>query len=577
MENLKLLSEIALSFQNIDNFSNDMNEILEKIGKHIDVSRIYIFLNETENIMKNTFEWCSEPVKPQINNLQKIKCKDIKKLQDVISQNGYISLNDIREMPQDIKETLKPRKIEALVAYSLNINNKISGLIGFDECRYKRVWTEEELQILATVSAIISNAYERKFSQQEIIDSETNFQNFFQTIDDMFFVADANGKILICNNSAVDKLGYSISEFNQMTLLELHPEDTRKEAALLLQELLRKERRFCPIPFKSKCGNIYSVESRVWTGKWNKEDCIYSVSKDLTKENEDFQVFSKMFENNPLPMAINDVENRRFIRVNPALLEKTGYSKDDILGKSIEEVELFVDSSKTKADIKKKTSGQEIRDVEVSVRRKDGKALKGLLSIEDMTIQGKESFLMVMVDITDRIVYEDKILELSNRDSLTNIYNRRYIYDRVEEIIEEYKRTGQEFSICILDMDRFKSINDTYGHQVGDAVLKEFTKVLENNLRSYDLLGRYGGEEFIIILKNSDVKANVLIIERISKIIRNRSFKCCGIDINFTFSAGIANSNELKNEDLTIDELVKIADKRMYDAKKLGRNTIVAN
>ena len=85
-------------------------------------------------------------------------------------------------------------------------------------------------------------------------------------------------------------------------------------------------------------------------------------------------------------------------------------------------------------------------------------------------------------DVTKRIEYEDKILEISNRDALTNVYNRRYIFERAHEILEEYKRIGQIFSICIIDIDHFKYINDNYGHQAGDYILKEFTKLI--NIRT---------------------------------------------------------------------------------------------
>lgn len=133
-----------------------------------------------------------------------------------------------------------------------------------------------------------------------------------------------------------------------------------------------------------------------------------------------------------------------------------------------------------------------------------------------------------------------------------------------------------DFSICILDIDKFKNINDSYGHQVGDFVLKEFTRKIKSKLRPYDLLGRYGGEEFIIILKNTNLENSNLTIERILKFTRNTDFVYDDIVINFTFSGGISNSSEFKKEKITIDALVKLADERMYKAKNNGRNKIVA-
>ena len=131
------------------------------------------------------------------------------------------------------------------------------------------------------------------------------------------------------------------------------------------------------------------------------------------------------------------------------------------------------------------------------------------------------------------------------------------------------------FSVCILDIDYFKKINDNYGHATGDCVLKEFTKTIDENIRLDDILGRYGGEEFIIILDNIDKRESRLIIERILDVVREKTFLCNGNEINFTFSAGLSSSNEMSKDDLTIDNLVDIADKKMYQAKNTGRNKVI--
>lgn len=105
--------------------------------------------------------------------------------------------------------------------------------------------------------------------------------------------------------------------------------------------------------------------------------------------------------------------------------------------------------------------------------------------------------------------------------------------------------------------------------------MKQFTKEIAKNLRPYDILGRYGGEEFIIIFKNTDKRKSFLIIERILNRIRTKIFVFEGVNIQFTFSAGIADCNDISKEKMLIDHLVAVADKRMYNAKNSGRNTIV--
>lgn len=178
-------------------------------------------------------------------------------------------------------------------------------------------------------------------------------------------------------------------------------------------------------------------------------------------------------------------------------------------------------------------------------------------------------------DITERKAFERKIIEISIRDPLTNIYNRRHIFSRLNEIKAKYERNKMDFSIAILDIDYFKRVNDNFGHLAGDFVLQEFTKILDKNIRLFDLLGRFGGEEFIIIMLNCQKDTASLRIEDILKIIRNTNFIYRNQRINFTFSAGISDSCDKEFENLNLDRLIDSADKKLYLAKKLGRNRIV--
>ncbi len=950
MKSLKLLSDIALSFKNLNNFNEEMERVLEKIGSAIDVSRIYIFFNKTEEIVDNTFEWCNEGIDSQIQNLQDIEYKSIPSWKVMFADKGHIFVDDIMDLPEDIVELLKAQDIKSIVAYPLIIENQTMGYIGFDECRYRREWKAEELEILNTVSGIIANAYERKFFQEDIMDSEANFNNFFETIDDIFIVAELNGKIIHCNKSLSNKLGYSLLELKDMNIIDLHPIDQREQAGIIVEKMFKGEANCCPLQVQGKQGQLFSVETRVWLGKWNKQDCIFSISKDITKEKEGLQLISKIFKKNPLPMSISTVEEEKIVKVNSAFLESTGYCEEDVIGKTVHEIGLLVEPDKFKGMEDKAIRQGEIKNEQMLIRCKDGSILIGLFSLEKISNKGEESLLTVMVDITERvklanrveenlqkltniiegtnlgtwewdiktgelivneqwarmlgyglkelqdinmeswnsflhpqdavrsnklmkkhldgeseyydcevriqdkdgrwvwvhdrgkvierdlsgiplkmfgthsdiskrkqideklkenekrfmlaldetkaglwdydminkelflspmwknilgyeddeiensveawqelwhpddkesillsikdhlqrkshnyemtkrlrhkdgswrwiltrggilrddkgvpyrwlgtnidvttereqsleldrffsvnldllciadmegnfiktnkawedilgytteelkerkflefvhiddidstleameqlkkcekvskfinryinvdgeyryiewrsnpyedviyasarditerIEYEQKILEISNRDALTNVYNRRYVFDRSKEIIEEYKRVGKIFSLSILDIDHFKKINDMYGHQIGDCVLKEFTKIIDKNLRPYDILGRYGGEEFILILNNSNKKDSHLVIERILDIIRNKSFNFNGENIEFTFSAGISSCEEIDKEKITIDSLVAIADERMYDAKENGRNQIVCD
>ncbi len=156
---------------------------------------------------------------------------------------------------------------------------------------------------------------------------------------------------------------------------------------------------------------------------------------------------------------------------------------------------------------------------------------------------------------------------LAETDSLTRTYNRRKVFEKLEEEMIRSERYGNHLSVIIFDIDLFKSVNDTYGHLVGDKILYEIAKIVKQNIRKPDIFGRYGGEEFIIILPETNSKGATGLAEKIRKIIEKHDF---GIDRKVTISLGVTS---YKYGD-TVDSLISRADKALYKAKEAGRNKV---
>lgn len=157
-----------------------------------------------------------------------------------------------------------------------------------------------------------------------------------------------------------------------------------------------------------------------------------------------------------------------------------------------------------------------------------------------------------------------------NFDGLTNIFNRKYFFEKIDYDFSKARRTRTDFTIVMADIDYFKKINDAHGHQVGDEVLIEISKLFVEHVRAYDIVGRYGGEEFIFFIY-SDAKETVTIINRIKNIIESEIIEISTHKIKVTCSFGVAQDRG----ELSIHELVSLADKALYEAKEKGRNQIV--
>lgn len=168
---------------------------------------------------------------------------------------------------------------------------------------------------------------------------------------------------------------------------------------------------------------------------------------------------------------------------------------------------------------------------------------------------------------------QEKLKDLVNRDPMTNLYNRRFLYEVSYELLRIAKRQKQPLSIIMFDIDHFKEINDTYGHSVGDQVIIMFAELLKHT-RECDLAARIGGEEFILLLPNTDKTGAYSIATHIRETVENRKVQVKDIPaFYFTISGGV--SDFLSGDDNEIDQVLHRADKALYNAKKHGRNRVM--
>lgn len=156
---------------------------------------------------------------------------------------------------------------------------------------------------------------------------------------------------------------------------------------------------------------------------------------------------------------------------------------------------------------------------------------------------------------------------MASTDVLTGLFNRRHVILRFAEEFERAKRLDNKLGCIILDIDHFKAVNDTYGHLAGDEVLKEVSDRLKNSIRTYDILGRYGGEEFMMVLPESGMEVTKILAERIRSTIRETPVR----GLNITISLGAAC---MEDKDKSIDDIIKRADDGLYKAKNAGRDRV---
>jgi diguanylate cyclase (GGDEF)-like protein len=168
---------------------------------------------------------------------------------------------------------------------------------------------------------------------------------------------------------------------------------------------------------------------------------------------------------------------------------------------------------------------------------------------------------------------QDQVERLSKTDALTEIDNRRHLEQRLEETFEHSARMQEPFACVMCDLDKFKSVNDTHGHQAGDAVLRQLAALLKTAAREIDRVGRYGGEEFMLILPGATAEAAVTFAERVRKSVEEHTFAFDGGSVQRTISCGVAGWPHPRITN--VDALVRAADDALYVAKERGRNCVI--
>jgi diguanylate cyclase (GGDEF)-like protein/PAS domain S-box-containing protein len=293
-----------------------------------------------------------------------------------------------------------------------------------------------------------------------------------------------------------------------------------------------------------------------------------------------------------------DAVTGQFIEANAAFQSLLGYSFDELATLHLPDV-VDADGDKTGL-LSRDTTGLLRLAVERKYIRKDGSVVPVEVSDTRITYGGRQALCIVARDITDRKRAEAALRELARRDGLTGLYNRREMQRILQEQVELHARSGQPLSFILLDIDHFKTVNDSYGHQVGDAVLRWMGLLIPQLVRQTDWVARYGGEELAVILPGTSIEAAYEMAERLRTLLAEQLFEFTRDWIPFrdldhepsapNETLKLSNEGEPEllipitvslgvsalSDDINSDEiLVYSADKALYAAKRSGRNCTV--
>jgi len=416
------------------------------------------------------------------------------------------------------------------------------------------------------------------------ITGEMNIQLELKKSEDKFKVLTENGytgvlvhdeHIYYANPQLEQMTGFSHDELLDMHLIELFVIENSDKLRSVLQRRAKGEKftkQYDDIQMRCKDGSIKTVSAFSMTieyeGKFVALSNIIDVT-DIRKAEEQIQALSQIVEQTDDIIKMTDKEGV-VNYVNDAFVAQTGYTRREVIGAK---ANILKSGKHDKVFYKMLwdtiTQGDTFRSVLIN-RRKNGS-----LYHEEQTITpilNKENQITGYVstgkDISERIELENKLSKLATTDKLTGIYNRHRFEELLAKELARAERYNTPMALIMFDIDYFKNINDTYGHDVGDNVLRTVSEVIRFNIRETDIFARWGGEEFIILTPETTEESAEHLAKKLCSALEQYDFETAGT-VTASFGVTMHKSKE------TNGEMIKRADKAMYQAKQNGRNQVV--
>jgi diguanylate cyclase (GGDEF)-like protein/PAS domain S-box-containing protein len=439
----------------------------------------------------------------------------------------------------------------------------------------------------------------RRRTEEELRRSEEKYRTLFGNMMDGIYRSTREGRFVEVNAAMVRMFGYSSRE--EMMAVDIKNELYFSPAERGSHILDTGREEIEVYRMRRKDGSEIWVEDRGHYVHDEQGNILYheGVLRDVTarkRAEESSLLQSAALEAAANAIAITDLDGT-LQWVNHAWVELTGYSKEESIGRNANIVRSETHDPRFYREMWDTILAGRVWHGEMKNRRKDG-----VLYDEEQTITpvldstGKVThFVAIKLDITKRKKTEAMLeavrLELekanldlktafeheqrlAHTDPLTGVSNRRHLFELAAHEFDVAKRYEQPLSVIVFDLDHFKNINDTFGHALGDRVLQEVTGTVRRQLRDVDSIGRYGGEEFVIILPMTGAKQAWLLAERIRAVVNALRIATGGDPAAVTLSIGIAEMLHTL-QDKSMEDVIRRADEAMYAAKQAGRNRTV--
>ncbi|QJB56217.1 PAS domain S-box protein [Pseudodesulfovibrio sp. zrk46] len=437
------------------------------------------------------------------------------------------------------------------------------------------------------VALFARDVTEQRQAEAALLHSEQRFRDVSAAVGEYIWETDAQGVFKFLTEDVVAVLGYTAEELLGRDPEALLPSEDVEDYHRWYEDLAARHGSFSNVEVRNvtKDGTVIwlQVNGVPYFGE-DEEFLGYRGAAMNITDRKQAEVALKENERKLRALAesaydaIITVDDQGLITFwNDSAEMMFGYTEEEALGQNVNTLILTPEDregSEASMDTFARTGDGPAMDaiVETQGMRKDGSSFPMERSTSSFRLGGRWYAVATIRDITERKRTEAKLRELATTDSLTGLFNRRRFMELSEREFSRSSRYGRSLAMLMLDIDHFKNVNDTYGHDVGDQVLRSLSEIAIMALRKADILGRLGGEEFGVLLPETDLPAAQEVAERLRVSIERNVINTSAGPLNITVSIGVGIFNDAT---VNTQELLKRADIALYEAKQSGRNRVV--
>jgi diguanylate cyclase (GGDEF)-like protein/PAS domain S-box-containing protein len=526
-----------------------------QLGKITDSDRIYLFENHCcphsgDLRMSQRHEWCAEQMSAQLDNPQlqnlSYEAAGFSRWRKALTASTPIT-GLVRDFPASERLVLEPQGIVSILVVPISVHGKFWGFMGLDDCRHERDWTPAERHILQNMTSNVGEAIARHYAETALQASEEQFRRLADSMRDLVCQIDIAGTIQYASPSYQAVLGYDPQTLLGHSIFTgIHPDDRETAFAICQASLARGKANRTDIRRQHANGDYLWLEA-IGNPLRNAAGALIGAvisSRDITERKRvevELRLATQVFESCREAITVTDAETR-ILWVNRAFSDITGYSAAEAVGQTPR----LLASGRHHRDFYQEMWRALIAtgrwQGEIWNRSKTGEVYPewlGISAVHDG--QGHLThYVGIFSDLSEHKARIDQIEFLAHHDPLTALPNRLLLQDRLDRALSQAERSQSSVALLFLDLDRFKLVNDSLGHALGDQLLQHVALRLHQKLRDTDTLSRQGSDEFMIVLPDTGVEGAGHVARNLLECLDRQPMQIADHSLSVTASIGIS-------------------------------------